>query len=156
MVIKERKEEDERDSSGSEKKSRHSSSSCLSRAQSAKKSSQGSSKEKKMKKKEKSEEKESEIQMQEIEEPKNYYQVSKGVLSSCPDIIKKQMEEQNREIRELKMKIKEQDLRLNMKKSEFDKVNSAHMKKEILKHKEKIEQIFRTKLDEEKRKVLKT
>jgi hypothetical protein len=34
-------------------------------------------------------------------------------------------------------------------------MQSAQMKKDMLKHKEKIEQIYRVKLDEEKRKLLK-
>jgi hypothetical protein len=41
------------------------------------------------------------------------------------------------------MKMKEQDLRLNMKKNEYDKVNALEIKKDLMKHKEKIENIYR-------------
>ena len=41
-----------------------------------------------------------------------------------------------------------------MKKNDFDRVHAAQMKSDLMKHKEKIESIYRAKLDEEKRKIL--
>ena len=42
-----------------------------------------------------------------------------------------------------------------MKKNEFDKRQAAEAKKELMKHKENIENIFKRKLEDEKRKLLK-
>jgi hypothetical protein len=41
------------------------------------------------------------------------------------------------------MRIKEQDLKLNMRKNEFERVNAVQMKMDLMKHKEKIEGIYR-------------
>jgi len=46
-------------------------------------------------------------------------------------------------------------VRIQMKKNDFDKQQSALMKKDLMKHKENIENIFKRKLEEEKRKLLK-
>ena len=43
---------------------------------------------------------------------------------------------------------------MKLRKNDFDKVNQLEMKKEFMKHKEKIESIYRQKLEDEKRKVL--
>lgn len=53
------------------------------------------------------------------------------------------------------MKLKEYELRVNLKKNEFDRVNTLEIKKDIMKHKEKTEAIYRQKLEDEKRKLLK-
>ena len=42
-----------------------------------------------------------------------------------------------------------------MRKNDFQKQQSAEMKSELLKHKDKIEQIYKVKLDEEKRRLVK-
>jgi len=42
-----------------------------------------------------------------------------------------------------------------MKKNDFEKAQSAAMKTELMKHKEKIENIYKVKLEDEKRKILK-
>jgi hypothetical protein len=42
-----------------------------------------------------------------------------------------------------------------MKKNDFEKGQSAQMKAELMKHKEKIEGIYKVKLEDEKRKLLK-
>ena len=43
-----------------------------------------------------------------------------------------------------------------MKKNDFERVQAATMKKELMKHKENIENIYKRKLDDEKRKLLKS
>ena len=47
------------------------------------------------------------------------------------------------------------NLKLTQRKHEMERTYQAQMKSELLKHKERIESIYREKLDDEKRKVLK-
>ena len=42
-----------------------------------------------------------------------------------------------------------------MKKNDFEKQQAANMKKELMKHKENIENIYKRRLEDEKRKLLK-
>jgi len=65
------------------------------------------------------------------------------------------LDKQQQQIQELNQKIKEYELRLVMKKNDFEKAQSAAMKTELMKHKEKIENIYKVKLVDEKRKILK-
>jgi len=46
-------------------------------------------------------------------------------------------------------------VKIQMKKNDFDKQQAANTKKELMKHKENIENIYKRKLEEEKRKLLK-
>ncbi len=55
----------------------------------------------------------------------------------------------------MKQLIKEQELKLKLRKNDFEKVSALEVKKELMKHKEKIESIYRQKLEDEKRKLLK-
>jgi len=52
--------------------------------------------------------------------------------------------------------LKEQELKLKLRKNDFEKLQGLEMKKEIMKHKEKIESIYRQRLEDEKRRILKT
>lgn len=52
---------------------------------------------------------------------KNYVAATLQAWNSCPGIVKKQLDKQNDEIAELKAKIREQDVKLQMKKNDFDK-----------------------------------
>lgn len=52
--------------------------------------------------------------------------------------------------------MKEQELKLKLRKNDFEKLQGLEMKKEIMKHKEKIESIYRQRLEDEKRRILKT
>ena len=70
--------------------------------------------------------------------------------------MKKQLDEQSKEIKELQQLVKEQELKLKLRRNDFDKVQGLEVKKDIMKHKEKIEAIFRQKLEDEKRRILKT
>ena len=51
--------------------------------------------------------------------------------------------------------MKEADLKLLTKKSDIERGIKAQHKKELMEHKQKIESIYRSKLDEEKRSMLK-
>ena len=75
--------------------------------------------------------------------------------NNCPSIVKKQLDKQNDEIVSLKVQLKEAQLKIQMRKNEFERMQSATMKKDLLTHKEKIETIYKRKLDEEKRKLIK-
>ena len=52
---------------------------------------------------------------------KNYVAATLQAWNACPGIVKKQLDKQNDEIAELKAKIREQDVKLQMKKNDFDK-----------------------------------
>lgn len=56
--------------------------------------------------------------------------------------MKKQLDKQQQEIYELGQKLKEANLRLMFKKNDLEKGQSAQMKAELMKHKEKIESIY--------------
>lgn len=86
---------------------------------------------------------------------KNYVAATLHAWNNCPTIVKKQLDKQQSEICELNQKIKEYELKLVMRKNDFEKAQSAALKAELMKHKEKIESIYRVKLEDEKRKVLK-
>lgn len=49
--------------------------------------------------------------------------------------------------------MKEQELKLRLRKNDFDKVHSIEQKREIMKHKERVEALYRQKLEDEKRKM---
>lgn len=51
--------------------------------------------------------------------------------------------------------MKEYELKLRLKKNDYDRVQGIEAKKEIMQHKERAEALFRQKLDDEKRKMLK-
>eukprot|EP00347_Sterkiella_histriomuscorum_P004429 403360492 len=93
---------------------------------------------------------------QEQIQTKNYVSATLQAWNQCPSIVKKQLDEQSKEIKELKSILKEQELKLKMKKNDFDKVSGLEMKKDLMKHKEKIESIYRQKMEDEKRRILKT
>lgn len=70
-------------------------------------------------------------------------------------IVKRHLEEQSKELSDLRNLIKEQELKLRLKKNDFDKVHGLELKKDALSHKEKTESLYRQKLEEEKRKMMK-
>ena len=76
--------------------------------------------------------------------------------NSCPTIVKKQLDRQNEEIAELKGKLREATVKIQMKKNDFEKAQAGQMKKELMKHRENIENIYKRKLEDEKRKLLKS
>ena len=86
---------------------------------------------------------------------KDYVAATLNAWNACPTIVKKQLDKQNEEIADLKAKLREADLKIQMKKNDFEKLQAATMKKEIMKHKENIEIIYKRKLEDEKRKLLK-
>ncbi|CDW74020.1 UNKNOWN [Stylonychia lemnae] len=86
---------------------------------------------------------------------KDYVSATLMAWNNCPSIVKKQLDEQSKEIKELRMQIKEFELKLKLRKNDFDKVQGVEMKKDLMKHKEKIESIYRQKLEDEKRRILK-
>jgi hypothetical protein len=88
-------------------------------------------------------------------EARDYVAATLNAWNSCHGIVKKQLDKQQQEIYELSQKCKEYELRLSMKKNDEDKSNNAVIKAELMKHKEKIENIYKTKLEDEKRKILK-
>lgn len=91
-----------------------------------------------------------------VENPvKNYVAATIHAWNACPTIVKKQLDKQNAEISELKGKLREADVKIQMKKNDFEKQQAANMKKELMKHKENIENIYKRRLEDEKRKLLK-
>lgn len=74
--------------------------------------------------------------------------------AALPILIKKQLDSQSHEIQQLRNLIKEQDLKLRLRKNDFDRVHSIEQKKEIMQHKERTEALYRHKLDDEKRKLI--
>ena len=58
-------------------------------------------------------------------------------------MIKKQLEDQHLEITTLKNIIKEQELKLRLRKNDFERVHSIEQKKEIMVHKERVEALYR-------------
>ena len=75
--------------------------------------------------------------------------------NNCPGIVKKQLDKQNQELAETRSKLKESELKLAMRKTDFERVHSLNMKKDLMKHKENIEAIYKRKLEDEKRKLIK-
>ena len=45
-------------------------------------------------------------------------------------------------------------MKLRLRKNDFDRVHSIEQKKEIMNHKERTEQLYRHKLEQEKRKIM--
>lgn len=86
---------------------------------------------------------------------KDYVAATLHAWNNCPSIVKKQLDKQQAEIAELNSKLKEAELKLVMRKNEFEKSQNAALKNELMKHKEKIEGIYKLKLEDEKRKILK-
>jgi hypothetical protein len=60
------------------------------------------------------------------------------------------LDEQFQEIKTLREQLKSATLRINQRKQEFDRHAAVEMKVELIKHKDKIELIFRQKLEDEK------
>ena len=56
---------------------------------------------------------------------------------------------------EVKSKLKETELKLAMRKTDFERIHSLNMKKDLMKHNENIEAIYKRKLEDEKRKLIK-
>ena len=80
----------------------------------------------------------------------DYVQATLHAWSQCPTIVKKQLDEQYFEIKKLKEELKSATLRLNQRKQEFERHAAVEMKVELNKHKDKVEQMFRQKLEDEK------
>ena len=55
---------------------------------------------------------------------------------------------------QLRNLIKEQELKLRLRKNDFERVHSIEQKKEIMQHKERTEALYRQKLEDEKRKLI--
>ena len=86
---------------------------------------------------------------------KDYVAATLSAWNACPSIVKKQLDQQSDQIGELNSKLREAELKLNMRKNEFERLAGAKMKSELMKHKENIEKIYNRRLEEEKRKLLK-
>ena len=86
---------------------------------------------------------------------KDYVAATLNAWNNCPSIVKKQLDKQNQEMAEVKSKLKETELKLAMRKTDFERIHSLNMKKDLMKHKENIEAIYKRKLEDEKRKLIK-
>ena len=86
---------------------------------------------------------------------KDYVAATLNAWNNCPGIVKKQLDKQNQELAETRSKLKESELKLAMRKTDFERVHSLNMKKDLMKHKENIEAIYKRKLEDEKRKLIK-
>ena len=80
----------------------------------------------------------------------DYVQATLPAWNQCPTIVKKQLDEQFQEIKKLREDLKSATLKLNQRKQEFERHAAVDMKVELIKHKDKIETIFRQKLEDEK------
>jgi hypothetical protein len=85
----------------------------------------------------------------------DYVTATLHAWSQCPTIVKKQLDEQYFEIKKLKEELKSASLRLNQRKQEFERHAAVEMKVELIKHKDKVEQMYRQKLEDEKLKQTK-
>ena len=52
------------------------------------------------------------------------------------------------------MRVKDQDIKIGMRKNDFERLNATNTKNEIMKHKEKVESIYKKKLEDEKTRLL--
>lgn len=86
---------------------------------------------------------------------KDYVAATLSAWNACPSIVKKQLDRQSDEIGELSSKLREAELKLGLRKNEFERIVGAKMKVDLMKHKENIEKIYNRRLEEEKRKLLK-
>lgn len=82
-----------------------------------------------------------------------YVEATLKAWNQCPSIVKKQLDEQHKDIKKLKEELRAANLRLNQKKNDFNRHAAVDMKIELQKHKDKVEQGFRKKLEEDKLKM---
>ena len=73
--------------------------------------------------------------------------------SHCPGIVKKQLDKQSAEIMQLRAELRVAQLKLNTRKSDFDRVAKVETHLELTRHKDKIEGTFRKKLEDERLKM---
>jgi hypothetical protein len=90
-----------------------------------------------------------------IEQSKDFVRASAVAVSQCPEIVKRRIEELTREIGELKSKVKEQEVRLKLRKNDFDKVYGLELKKEATAFRQRQEALYRQRIEEEKRRAQK-
>ena len=79
-----------------------------------------------------------------------YVEATLRAWNQCPSIVKKQLDEQHTQIKELREQLRHANMRISQKKNEFNRQAAVEMKLELQKHKDKIEQGFRKKFEEEK------
>lgn len=83
----------------------------------------------------------------------DYVTATLKAWSQCPTIVKKQLDEQYQQIRQFKEDLKQANLKLNQRKQEFERHMAVEMKVDLMKHKDKMETMFRQKLEDEKMKL---
>ena len=83
----------------------------------------------------------------------NYVHATIQAWNQCPSIVKKQLDEQYKKINTVTTELRECKLKLNQKKAEFDRHAKVEMQVELTKYKDKIEQQFRKKAEEDKLKM---
>lgn len=82
-----------------------------------------------------------------------YVEETLKAWNQCPSIVKKQLDEQHRKIKKLNEDLRSANLRLTQKKNEFNRHAAVEAKIELQKHKDKVEQGFRKKFEEDKLKM---
>lgn len=82
-----------------------------------------------------------------------YVEATLKAWNQCPSIVKKQLDEQHKEIKELRDQLKHANVRITQKKNDFNRQAALEMKVELQRHKDKIEQGFRKKFEEDKLKI---
>jgi len=85
----------------------------------------------------------------------DYVAATLSAWNQCPTIVKKQLDAQYEEIRQLREEVKLASAKLNQRKQEFERHAGVEMKVALLKHKDRIEGSFRQKLEEEKKALTK-
>ncbi|TNV84834.1 hypothetical protein FGO68_gene7328 [Halteria grandinella] len=80
---------------------------------------------------------------------------SHQALQQCPLIIRKQLELYSNQIKDLTNQLKEQELKLRLRKNDFDRVHGLELKKDLQNHKERLELLSKQRVEDEKRKLMK-
>jgi hypothetical protein len=85
----------------------------------------------------------------------DYVAATLTAWNQCPTIVKKQLDQQFMEIKQLKEDLKAATLKLNQRKSDFDRQAAVEVKVELMKHKDKMDLSYRQKLEDEKKALMK-
>ena len=85
----------------------------------------------------------------------DYVAATLNAWNQCPTIVKKQLDEQYQQIKQLKDELRQVTLKLNQRKAEFERHAAVEMKVELIKHKDQIDSMYRQKLEDEKQKLTK-
>ena len=84
-----------------------------------------------------------------------YVEATLNAWNNCPLIVKKQLDDQAQHIKLLTQELRAANLRLNQRKADFERHSAVEAKVELMKHKDKVETMYRQKMEDEKLKATK-